>query len=368
MGLLGLKGRVSDGLSIAFRLPLVSLLARPPVTLAARAKAQDAAIAGGPFGISSDARLSDEAVGFGFRVLAVSTVASIFGLVILGGVVRLTESGLGCPDWPLCHGKVVPPLDGPTLIEYFHRLAASLVGLLVLVTVLIAWRHYKRRPWIVVPASLGLLLLVVQVLLGGVTVLEELSSKLVLAHLATAEALMAAMVVVCLVALQGSAHLSVAENGGATQDRFSILALAVAAAVFVLLLSGSYMTVSGAAVSCGQWWPLCQGQSLPEGYYQTVHMAHRGVALVVGLLIAWVVILAWRRRQGRPAVGGMALAVGVLFLGQILVGAMILWMGFPLATRLLHLAMATLVWVSLAALAVLAHTAPNGKLQVASHA
>ena len=56
--------------------------------------------------------------GTAFRVLTVVTVLGIFALVTLGGVVRLTGSGLGCPDWPLCHGRVIPPLDAPTLIEY----------------------------------------------------------------------------------------------------------------------------------------------------------------------------------------------------------------------------------------------------------
>ena len=295
-------------------------------------------------------------VGRAFQGLTLVTVLSIFALVTLGGVVRLTESGLGCPDWPLCHGKIVPPMDTSTLIEYSHRLMATVVGLLVLATALIVWRSHRRRHDLVVPATLGLVLLVVQVLLGGFTVMRELSSGLVLAHLATAEALMASMLVVCIVALRRPSSSGYRRNEGQGPDGFLMLTVGAVLGAYLLLLLGSYVAVSGSATACGQSWPLCQGQLLPEGYNPMVHMVHRIVALLVGLLIAAVLIMAWRRKHERPALGPAAVGVGGLFLVQVLVGAAVLWMEFPVAARVLHLAMATLVWGALAVLAVLAYT------------
>ena len=71
--------------------------------------------------------------------LSTATAASVFILVIIGGVVRVTESGLGCPDWPLCYGQLLPPLEYTAIIEYTHRFVASvIVGPLILATAAVA--------------------------------------------------------------------------------------------------------------------------------------------------------------------------------------------------------------------------------------
>lgn len=294
-------------------------------------------------------------VGRRFQVLTIVTVASLFALVTLGGVVRLTDSGLGCPDWPLCHGKVIPPLDKHTLIEYSHRLMASVTGLMVLAAVIVVWRSYRGQPWLVVPASLGLVLLVVQVLVGGVTVLEELPASIVVAHLAIAQALMAAMVLVSLVALRGAPRI---ETGGG-RGWLPVVALGAALGSYAVLLTGAHVAASGATVSCGQEWPLCSGSLLPEGYYATMHMLHRVMALVGGLLIVGVLVMAWRRRRGTDILGWVAAAVATVFLFQMIVGGVTILSGFPMTGRLLHLAVATLVWVGLVILALQTLSAPR---------
>ena len=115
-----------------------------------------------------------------------------FALIILGGVVRVTESGLGCPDWPLCHGRIIPPLEMTAIIEYSHRLVASaLLGPLIVATCAAAWISYRRHSWLVVPATVGLVLMLAQALLGGAAVLTELPGWIVATHLALGEALLA---------------------------------------------------------------------------------------------------------------------------------------------------------------------------------
>ncbi|MFQ6027327.1 MAG: COX15/CtaA family protein, partial [Dehalococcoidia bacterium] len=103
------------------------------------------------------------------RRISLLAVFFTFSLVILGGVVRVTGSGLGCPDWPLCYGRVIPPLEMTAIIEYTHRLVASaIVGPLVLLVCGVVWLAHRRERWLVVPASLAVALLLGQGLLGGV--------------------------------------------------------------------------------------------------------------------------------------------------------------------------------------------------------
>ncbi len=275
--------------------------------------------------------------------------------MVLGGVVRLTDSGLGCPDWPLCHGQIIPPADKATLIEYSHRLLATVVGILAVATTVVVWLKWRRVLWMSVPAAVGVVLLVGQGLLGGFTVLRELPGELVLAHLATAEALIACYVIVALASLRNP--LSAFVPGAAWGDRIVLAVLGAALLNYGLLLSGSYVTVSGAATACGESWPLCNG--LPHGLYPSIHMGHRLVALLAGLAIAGTALAAWKRRLGSPMLGyGAALTAGA-FLIQTFMGAAILWSSFPLSLRLTHLAIATLVWVGLVVMAYGALTVPR---------
>src|SRR5438105_5086085 len=136
-----------------------------------------------------------------FRALSVATALVTYALVVLGGVVRVSGSGLGCPDWPLCHGRVLPPLDLHAIIEYSHRTTASLASVLIVLTAVVAWLAWRKRRDIVIPAMVALGLLVVQVVLGAITVRLELPPMIVLAHLATAMALLAAVCVTAVAAM-----------------------------------------------------------------------------------------------------------------------------------------------------------------------
>ena len=295
------------------------------------------------------------AVGTVFKALTIATVVSIFGLVTLGGVVRLTGSGLGCPDWPLCNGSIIPSMDRATLIEYSHRMAASFVGILAIAMAIVAWRNYRNQPWLFIPANLAVVALIAQAALGGATVLEELSPKLAMAHLALAEVLVATMVLIAITAHTSPATPTFGVLQWRQHDRFPLLALTAMGLSFILLISGSYVATSGATIGCGQSWPLCQGEFFVDGQHPLVHMIHRFISVLAGIAILATLITAWRRRKERPLLGLVAVVVAGLFLGQVMVGASVLWAGFPLNARLLHLSMATLVWIGLSSMVVLAH-------------
>src|SRR5215217_4883468 len=125
--------------------------------------------------------------------------ALAMGLIVLGGIVRITGSGMGCGDhWPRCDGQWFPPLDLPTLIEIGHRWAAVLVSLTVFAVALVAMRRHRGEPSLRNPALLAAALLVVQVLLGAVTVKLALPPWVIITHLANAMLLLATLMVVAL--------------------------------------------------------------------------------------------------------------------------------------------------------------------------
>ncbi len=192
----------------------------------------------------------------------------------------MTESGLGCPDWPLCHGRIIPAANAATLIEYTHRLVASLVGMLVLALAIIAWRRYRTRAWIFWPALVGLVMVIAQSILGGAAVLTELESYVVMIHMAMAQALLACFALVCLDAWRG---LSLAAN---KVDGRAALSAAAALGVYLLILTGSYVALTGASGACNQW-PLCQGGKLfVVAELPLVHVAHRFASTLTLVLLA----------------------------------------------------------------------------------
>ena len=298
-----------------------------------------------------------------FRALTVATALVTYALVVLGGVVRVSGSGLGCPDWPLCHGRLLPPLNLHAIIEYSHRTTASLASALIVLTAAVALLAWRKRRDIVIPAMVALGLLVAQVVLGAITVRLELPPMIVLAHLATAMALLAA---VCVTAVAAS----VARPTTAT-DRASVpLARAAAAGTYLLILSGSLVVGSGASSSCAAW-PLCGGGfSLSFEGYPAIQLLHRGLAAAIGvLIIVSLFALLNRHRVQRAVRATVALTLAALAF-QVAVGAAVVTLHLPAALRGLHLALASAVWAGTVVLAVLADRLPAGgaPVAVADHA
>ncbi len=281
-----------------------------------------------------------------FRHLTLATLVGIFALIVLGGVVRITDSGLGCPDWPLCYGQIIPPFEAKTLIEYSHRLVASVVGLLVLATLVVAWRRYRDRPWILWTSVFSLVLVIAQSILGGIAVLTELETWVVMVHMAMAQTLLACFILISLDAWRGFT-LSASD----VDVRVIIIAIA-AIGVLLLILSGSYVALTGAAGACNQW-PLCQGGKLwVVSEFPLIHVAHR-IASVIALVLlgaaAWAAYLPPSHRNLRR----MVLLALTVFAAQVLVGALTSLWGLPTALRALHVALATLTWATLVAATLL---------------
>lgn len=284
-----------------------------------------------------------------FRRLATLTAIAVYALIVAGSVVRVTGSGLGCPDWPLCYGQVVPPPDLAALIEFSHRVIAALGGGLLLATLVAAWRRYRQRRDVLIPASVAAGLLPVQVPLGGLIVATELEPLVVAVHLG-----MAMLIFAATLATAAAAHRSAAAMPGLTPG-YRRLLLGALAALFALLLSGALVAGSNAQLACPDW-PLCQAGLLPPPGASpliAIHLLHRYMVAAVSVLVIAVVAGALRQPGRTRTLSAWAVTLGGLFAAQVAIGAIQVALQLPALWRALHLAAASGVWASLVVLASL---------------
>ena len=288
-------------------------------------------------------------VSSGYRRLVYLTLFAMLPVAFWGGVVRVTGSGLGCPDWPLCHGQFLPSLDAATRIEWTHRFLGILAGLSLAGVALWTLLRYRADRRAVGFVSVAVVLYFVQAILGAITVILELPESWITIHLANAEMLLAVLTTYAIVLRWPRTGA-----GLARPTTFTWIAVAAAAGTFVLLLSGAYVRGEGATTACSTW-PLCSPEAaIPMRGVAAVHMLHRYVAGAVGILVAVAVVGAWRRRRDVPGLGVAAIATGVLFVAQIGIGALNPLTGFSPWPLGAHPAVGTALWCATVALAVLA--------------
>ncbi|PYP01767.1 MAG: hypothetical protein DMD61_00560 [Gemmatimonadetes bacterium] len=277
-----------------------------------------------------------------FTRLAWTAATFTYLLIILGGIVRITGSGLGCGEhWPLCNGKLLPPLDLPTMIEYAHRLVAAAVS--VLVAGLAGYASWLRRragsgdrylPGIAPYVALALL--VAQVVLGAVTVKLRLPPWTVILHLGTAMLLLATLIVIAKgTRLTPGASPGIPGSRATPGLRPGLVALVLG---FVTVLFGALTANLGAATAC-LGFPLCNGQLVPAGnYLQHVQWTHRLLAYTLAGYVVWWAI----RTKTRGAWCGVALVAL-----QVAVAASMVLLGLPQPLQAAHVAVGAAVWAAL---------------------
>ena len=136
-----------------------------------------------------------------FQFISLATTISIYVLIVLGGIVTSTGSQLACPDWPLCNGQLIPTFTTPVLIEYTHRVWTLVVTALVIATAILAWKIYRWPNTITKLATLTLVLLWGQVVLGMVTVDSGGLPAVVTSHLALATLVFASALMTCAISI-----------------------------------------------------------------------------------------------------------------------------------------------------------------------
>ena len=283
-----------------------------------------------------------------FQKLAALTLATALGLVTIGVIVRATDSGLGCPDWPLCHGQLIPALDDTKAwIEWVHRTVAVIIGFEILGLALLAVLDHRDRRSILWPSFAAVGLVGFQAWLGRETVRLGNSGESVTAHLAAALALVG-----LLVFLTVRAGYPARIGGRGASQRFTLLAAFTTAATFALLLFGSHVTATASALVFPDW-PLMNGTLLPALTDVTAaHVLHRWVAAVVGAIVVVLAVVAWRTQRDHPTLVRLAVGSAVLFAIQVAIGGAQVMTRLAEWTQTLHLALGAVIWAMLAGLTV----------------
>ena len=292
-----------------------------------------------------------------FQRLLLVTIVATFVLVVIGGTVRATGSGLGCPDWPTCHGRLIPENNKQTIIEYTHRTAAFVVGMLFLGVTYFTFKSERKRPLVFWLAFTAGVLLLVQIILGGVTVKKELPSGIVATHLGTAMSFIGVMIVTATISLMGTRGVAAVRSSLGTA--FTRMAMLGAGLSFVTLVVGSYISNTDAALACDGW-PLCNGSVLPGGSSAVgLHFLHRLLAGALGIVLLALLYLAFDERRRQPLLLALAVLAAVAYVAQALIGAANLWTDLAAGVIVAHLSVASLLWCVTVLMSALAFYLPG---------
>jgi heme o synthase len=288
-----------------------------------------------------------------FQKLAATTLGTAILLVTIGVIVRATDSGVACPDWPLCYGQLLPPAgDTKAWIEWIHRTVAAIIGFEILGLAVFAWLDHRDRPSLVWPSIGAVALVGFQAWLGRETVRLGNSGESVTAHLAAAMLLVALLVYVTV-----RAGFPARLGGSGASQRFTLLAAFASLATFALILFGSHVTATDSALVFPDW-PLMNGSLVPALSELTApHVLHRWVAAIVGAIVAGVAVVAWRTRREHPTIARLAIGAAVLFAIQILIGGLQVLTRLSAWTQTLHLALGAVIFAMLVGLTLTSYYA-----------
>ncbi len=324
-----------------------------------------------------------------FRKLILFTTAFTFVVVVVGAFVRLTNAGLGCPDWPGCYGQISPAhaahdiaqavtaqggTHGPVSIqkawhEMLHRYLAGILGLLILGISVMAWVQRQRLAQSPLLASALLLLVMFQAALGMWTVTLLLKPVIVTLHLMGGMATLALLTWLAMRQWQPVAKLQPQSGQVPVLRKWALLGLMLLVAQITL---GGWVSTNYAALACIDL-PTCHGEWVPKMDFQhgfqllrelghtaagdklsydaltAIHWTHRVGAVVVTLYLAWLALMTTRV----VALRNLAITLGVLLVAQVLLGISNILTGLNLAVAVAHNAGAALLLVVLVVLVVL---------------
>lgn len=311
-----------------------------------------------------------------FRRLADLTVLATFALIILGGIVRVSESGLGCgpggsgtEGWPLCNGSAIPFFHNTeVIIEFSHRTLAAIVTALIVALAWVAYRHLREMRWPLRATVAAGVLVLVQAALGGLTVEKNLAEELVAAHLGLAMILIGLLL---WISLRARVELAAAAGPDGSKEAPRVTPkggpvrglkpLAAVAAVLLLgtIVAGGYVAgteeeglngqgvnIVGAHTACGEAFPTClDNRILPfgESRLADIQLTHRAFVYAASAAILLLLAIAFRRGV-RSRLLWTAL---LLLISQVLLGALNVWLGEHATLIVAHLITATLLWSTL---------------------
>jgi heme A synthase len=292
------------------------------------------------------------------RRFSYAALVVAFTHLVFGAIVRITGSGMGCGDhWPKCYGHWFPPMDQPTLvIEWTHRLLASILVLAVASLALVAWRHRREAGvggpgGVLRPAVAALFVVLAAALLGAITVKLGNATYATVAHWTMAMALFAVLAVAAIRAgaLGGAAALR--ERSSARTARGAMAAAGLA--FLTVAMGGLTAKYPSAAIAC-RGFPLCGADPSAVGGAVHVQLTHRIFAYLLFFhLLGLVIALSRRRNESQVVVMASRVAFGLVVL-QVIVAASMVLLTLPPGLRSLHEAVGVSVWLGTFAFAYLA--------------
>ncbi len=273
--------------------------------------------------------------------LFIATVVLVFILIVWGGIVRLSGSGLSIPAWPLGpNGQVIPPAQTRVMIEFTHRVLAMLVGFATLLLAILVYAKPRYRAALGGIMAIALVVLAIQILMGGRVVLEELGVERVVAHLLLAFLFFAILLRMTLIAQDVARGDSGKEPlPGVNVKGLKAMSHAAAGLVFLQAGLGAWVSSSGASMACPDF-PTCHGTLFPrmEGLVG-IHYAHR-----LGAYLVFAAVLALSIRSVSvplpPRARWPLRLAGILVSLQIVLGVANVLLAVPLAVSAGHLATA----------------------------
>ena len=285
----------------------------------------------------------------GHRNLVVVAAAVTTLLIALGGIVCATESGAGCPDWPGCYGRIIPPPQVNAVIEYTHRFVAGITTPLILAAAWVSWRRTRTIRWLVRPLLVAIPFLFAVIVFGAFAVLTGLARPVAVLDLGSA--LITATLVLTAAVVAFTRHAD-----PALPDRFSAksglarLSLVTLGATFLLYVSGILVAGRGSLTRCVGWpfWRLIPDDM--AGWPQVVRLL---LAAATVLLIAWLVVRTWRARPAHTAQRRTALVAGLAFLIEMAVGMIMQLSGSTMLLLMAYVAAGTVLYAALVVLAAL---------------
>jgi cytochrome c oxidase assembly protein subunit 15 len=300
-----------------------------------------------------------------FERLALVTTATTYFLILVGGLVRASGAGLGCPDWPRCFGSWIPPLSAASLppefdpaqfnpqlmwTEYLNRLLGVIVGFLIFATTVSAWRHHRAQPRIVWTVVFALILTGFQGWLGGRVVAHELAPWIVTVHLIVALVIVSLLLYATVYALLAARGPVVVRDERKWLARTTLLIMALTVGQVILGTQVRGAVDEALAMSVDRASALSTAGAIDEW--------HREAALVVlGATLVLVAIVFAHHRTQRPLLAATYTVVA-LTAGQIGVGLILAYGGLPAAGQVAHLLLASLLLGALTVLLLLARWLP----------
>ena len=242
-----------------------------------------------------------------FRRLLLVTAILAFSLLVVGVILRVSDVSNTCLDWPTCSGSLVESIESPAFLPYVHRLLAALTGMGLVASMVYAVRNYRSVSWLVNPLVAAVVMMAAQIFLGRLIALQGGQSILSALHFMLALAVLGLSILSAVLAfwvttrdqnsLEAAPGLKVNLRFNSPFARFSLLTLA---AVMLLFVSGTLVSASGAAAAC-QGWPLCGGV-IPGDALGWINLVHRLITLGTGLMVAGLLVQAWRTQRSQTAI------------------------------------------------------------------